>query len=106
MTSQRKMEAQEYRSSFIDADFRPKNRPGVQCYRCGRVIKENSSFRVVHVVESQLAVHPEDEHLAPDNDDWLPLGMDCARRIGFEFTHPSTLFSLEAHRTFSKKVRT
>lgn len=93
-----------YRTTFIDADFRPRlNVTGIQCYRCGKQIKEGSKYRVVHIVDSnsisQLACHKDDEHLAPQNDDWLPIGMDCARKIGMEFTHPQEMWSTEVRST-------
>lgn len=80
-----------FRFTFIDPDFRPRHRPGMQCYRCGKTIKDGSTFRVVHVVNSCCAVHPDDEAKAPLTDDWLPVGMDCARQIGLDFTHPAAM---------------
>ena len=91
-----------YRTAFIDPDFSRKPRPnltGIMCYRCGKPIKEGSKYRVVHVDANDylgmVAVHPEDEHLAPQSDDWMPVGMDCAKKIGMEFTHAPEAWSHE-----------
>lgn len=77
----------EPRTSFTDADFRPKHKLGVQCYRCGKVIKSSQNFRVVHIIDPCNAVHPADDHMVQPNEDWFAVGMDCARKIGMEFTH-------------------
>ena len=83
-----------YRTAFIDPDFAASHNSislGSCAIAAASRIKEGSKYRVVHVNSNDylgmVAVHPEDEHLSPQSDDWMPVGLDCAKKIGMEFTH-------------------
>ena len=38
-------------------------------------------------VHSKAALHPGDEDTTGKPSEWYPVGMDCAKRIGLEWTH-------------------
>ncbi len=81
----------KYRTKYIDLDTRRDAKSDFHCYRCLKTIKPSSKYRMVHVVEGGWqALHRDDEALyVPDGGDCgnHPLGMECAKIIGMEFTH-------------------
>jgi hypothetical protein len=84
-----------YRVKFIDPDYRrdpPRGSGDRFCCRCQKAIKPGQPHRTVHEVDGgAYALHPEDEALfdKPTGDmGWWRVGMDCARKIGLEWTHP------------------
>lgn len=83
-----------YRTKFTDPDNRPQPKTGHYCARCHRDLKPGQPFRVIHMVDGgPFALHPEDEIIyRNDGSDMgcFPVGMDCARRIGLEWTHDKT----------------
>lgn len=62
------------------------------CLRCKKDLKPGQSRRWVHCIEGGTTVlHPGDEKAyVPDGGDMgsFPLGMDCARRLGLEWSTP------------------
>ena len=85
--------ANEPRTVFLDPDYRNTFKyphSELICCRCQKPIK-TKNYRMVHLVAGGLrAVHPYDSHVIPANDqgnmDWHPIGNDCARKIGIEYT--------------------
>jgi hypothetical protein len=60
------------------------------CWRCQKDLKPDQPRRWIHLVDggSQF-LHPESEVVyVTDGGDcgWFPVGMDCAKRIGLEWT--------------------
>jgi len=80
-----------WRTRFLDHDTRPRPKTAFWCARCQKAIKPGSPYRLVHIIAGgPLVLHPEDEALyRPDDGDMglHPVGMDCARRLGLEWTH-------------------
>jgi hypothetical protein len=75
-----------------DPDFRREPITDYSCVNCHRAIsKKKGNYRLVHVVSGGVMyLHPEDEALyTPDTGDCglFPVGMDCAKKIGIEWTH-------------------
>lgn len=85
-----------------DPDFRRDPKTNLFCWRCQRDLKPEQPKRWIHLINdfSQI-VHPdsEAEYVADDNaypsrttgkkDDcgFFPVGLDCAKIIGLEWTH-------------------
>lgn len=65
---------------------------GRQCARCLRVLRDNQKARVIHIVDGGSSIlHPDDEALYKSDGADLGahlLGMDCARKIGLEWSVP------------------
>lgn len=78
-----------YRKTYLDPDYRKDPKTDLFCCRCQKDIK-TKTHRVVHLIEGGMWIlHPEDEHLyESDNGDcgWFPIGNDCAKQVGLEFT--------------------
>lgn len=85
------MAARPYRTKFLDYDARPSPKTEFFCVRCQRDIKPGAPHRLVHLVDGgYMILHPEDESKYRDDRGDLglhPIGMDCARKIGLEWTH-------------------
>jgi hypothetical protein len=81
----------ELRKKYLDLDTRPRAVSDHHCYRCLKTIRPGSKYRLVHVIDGGWhALHPADENLYIANAGDCgshPLGMDCARHIGLEWTH-------------------
>lgn len=81
-----------YRSTFLDFDARREPKTELYCCKCQKDIKNKSSYRMVHIIEGGSQVlHPEDEHLYNDPPAdllWHPIGPDCARKLGLEWSVP------------------
>lgn len=83
-----------YRTTPLDGDFRRDPKTDCFCARCQKDLKQDQPRRWVHIVDGGGAVlHPEDEAIfaaspeaQPGDLYWFPVGMDCARKIGLEFT--------------------
>lgn len=81
----------ERRTKYTDADFRRRPKSTHFCYQCQKDLVPGAAHRMVFVTGSLFAVHPDDvAGSAPEKDDlgWLPIGSDCARRLGLEWTRP------------------
>lgn len=77
------------RTVYIDPDFRKLPKTEISCCRCQKDIKAKR-YRMVHLlVDGITAVHPDDSHLVSAREDLglHPIGNDCARKIGIEFTY-------------------
>lgn len=88
-----------YRTKFTEFDGRRDPKTDVWCCVCQKDLKPGQPRRAVHLVEGgAFALHPEDEAIyVPDGGDMgaFPIGSDCARRLGLEWTHPAGVFGLE-----------
>lgn len=82
----------DLRIKYMDPDYRRDPKTKHFCCRCQKDIKDGSPYRMVHCVEGGMcALHPGDEDkYVPDAGDMgtHPIGMDCARKIGIEWTSP------------------
>lgn len=80
------------RTVFLDYDARRDPRTPWFCIRCQRDLKPGQPFRWVHLIDGGAWVlHPDHEAAyVPDAGDvgCHPIGLDCARQIGRDFTHP------------------
>jgi hypothetical protein len=89
----------KFRTKFIDPDYRRDPKTERFCVRCQKDLKPGQPFRVIHLVDGgPFALHRDDEAAyqaqsaaAPGGQDagelgCFPVGMDCARKIGLEFT--------------------
>lgn len=81
----------QYRTQFIDGDYRRNPKTDTFCCACQKDIKGEPRY-FVHLVDGGAhALHPEDEELYVTQGDKggdcgsLPIGPDCARRLGMEF---------------------
>ncbi len=88
-----------YRTAQLDADNRREPKTDVFCVRCHKDLKAGQPRRLVHIEDSSHArvVHPADTAAFEASDaargemGWFPVGMDCAKKIGVEFTAPDPL---------------
>ncbi|NTF18081.1 hypothetical protein G6L37_06660 [Agrobacterium rubi] len=77
------------RLNFIDYDARPQPKTDRFCCKCQRDLKVGQTHRYVYVVDGMCAVHPEDiaaREKQADDYGWLLVGLDCAKKIGLEWT--------------------
>jgi hypothetical protein len=78
----------EPRTKCIDPDYRKDPKTDHFCCRCQKDIR--GAHRFVHLVNGgPFALHPEDEskYIADSGDlGSFPIGPDCARKIGVEWT--------------------
>lgn len=78
------------RTLASDPDFRHQPKTESHCWYCQRDFKRGVDVRETFVVNGALLLHPNDvEHHAADYSDvagWLPIGSDCAARIGLEWS--------------------
>lgn len=78
--------ADEIRTKFIDFDARPKPKTGHWCVRCQKDLKPGAAHRIVHVIDDVFSVHPDGAQPPSDQVKIFPMGMDCARLHGMEWT--------------------
>ena len=84
-----------YRTTHIDGDYRRDPLTSVFCARCQKDLKPGQKRRGVHMVDGgAMVLHPEDEAIfaatpntANGDCGFFLVGMDCARKIGMEWTH-------------------
>ncbi|HEV7523049.1 MAG TPA: hypothetical protein VGP89_18245 [Candidatus Angelobacter sp.] len=74
------------RTVFLDYDTRTRNKTLRFCVRCQKDIKLEAKARIVRVTPEAMVIHPEDVQ-AGIGEDFL-IGVDCARKIGMEFSRP------------------
>ena len=80
-----------------DPDFRRNPKTSFFCWRCQKDLKPEQSVRWIHLINGGTDIlHPESEsEYVPDNGDMamFPVGMDCAKKIGLEWTseHPELI---------------
>jgi hypothetical protein len=99
------------RTVFLDPDFRrvAHRKSGQQvCHICGRLILEGRPFRVVQISPNSLdmeAVHPADIALVRLTEDFMPIGMNCAKKIGMEWTHGPEMLVIENQRKAHERAK-
>lgn len=78
------------RKIFLDYDARREPKTTRYCIKCQRDIKLGQPARVVQVAPGfpPYVLHPEDAGSAGERH---LVGMDCAKRIGLEFSVPEAL---------------
>jgi hypothetical protein len=78
------------RTKWTDPDFRKTPKTDFFCILCQRDLKPNQSYRMMAVnAASWEAIHRDDwEKAEPEFIEFYtgPVGSDCARRIGLEFS--------------------
>lgn len=74
------------RTKFIDFDARRLPKTDHWCVCCQRDLKVGTEYRAVKLLndEEPFAIHPDDHGPLPRK--LWPIGMDCARRLGMEWT--------------------
>ncbi|MEH3108933.1 MAG: hypothetical protein PGN22_02380 [Agrobacterium cavarae] len=80
-----------HRSKYIDPDFRRDPKSKLFCVRCQKDIKDGQSHLFVcYEFDTMSAVHPDDWEKAmeahPAAFAILPIGKDCAKKIGIQYT--------------------
>lgn len=89
----------EFRTQFIDPDYRRDPKTNLFCCRCQKDIKPGSKYRFVHLVHDGVsALHPGDYdayaeaskvqpggQFKDDRGGW-PIGIDCAKQLGLEWS--------------------
>jgi len=78
------------RMKFLDYDARPAPKTMHSCVKCQKDLKPGAPYRVLYLVgEEQVQVlHPADEGSYRGPVSMYPIGMDCARALGMEWTVP------------------
>jgi hypothetical protein len=79
------------RTKFIDYDARRDPKTSVWCCMCQRDLNPAKPMRHVYVCDQMCAIHPEDLAARPaDPSDygWLLIGVDCAKKLGLEWSLP------------------
>ncbi len=83
------------RTLMADPDFRRQPKTGHSCWYCQRDLVHGAhdvATREVFVIDACLLLHPD--HVAThaagyrEPTGWLAVGLDCARRIGMEWSRP------------------
>ena len=81
----------ELRTKYTDPDFRRNPKTWLFCYQCQKDLNPASPYRMVYIVDGMSALHPADvaSYTKGKNDlGWLPIGSDCARKLGLEWSVP------------------
>lgn len=83
------------RTKFIDYDANyNRAKTNFQCVACQHDLNPRRA-RWVHLVNGgPFALHPEDEAAYVDdggNLGWFPIGPDCSKKLGVEWTHEKPL---------------
>ena len=87
----------KWRTKFIDPDYRLDPKTDCFCGRCQKDLKPGQPRRYIHLVDGgPFALHRDDEAAYqaaaeangqdPGELGCFPVGMDCARKIGMEYT--------------------
>ena len=74
---------------FYDADFRRDPKSSLFCWACQKDIRLGRPYREVFLVDGCELLHPNDVSRASELRGvlaWVPVGPDCAKRIGLEWT--------------------
>lgn len=88
-----------FRTKFIDPDYRRTPKTSWSCCCCQKDIKPSAAYRMVHLVNGGIdALHPGDYDAYAtaskeqpsgqfkDDCGGHPIGMDCARKLGLEWS--------------------
>lgn len=90
-----------YRKTYMDADYRRDPKTNLYCIMCQRDLKPGQPHRMVcHELDRYDAIHADDWEVAAkeisgrrakhlDAVCYQPIGMDCAKRLGLEFSRPA-----------------
>lgn len=86
----------EFRTKYTDPDYRRDPKTDHFCALCQKDMDPDKPYRVVHLVEEcgVLALHVDDEAAyvaaGPHADDYgsFPIGNNCAKRLGHDYSHP------------------
>lgn len=96
------MDGFPYRTKDIDGDYRRDPETATYCARCQKDLRPGQARRLVHLVEGGgFVLHPQDEAAfaaAGDRSGDLglfPVGMDCARKIGMDWTHAADSLEID-----------
>lgn len=73
------------RQAWMDYDARPQPKTDRWCVCCQRDIKPGRPARVVRILDFPWVLHPDD---AGDLGEQFLIGLDCAKKIGLEFSVP------------------
>lgn len=79
------------RTKYTDPDFRRNPKTSLFCYQCQKDLAPTSNYRMVYIIDGMNAVHPTDvkDYVKGVNDLGLfPIGPDCAKRLGLEWSTP------------------
>lgn len=88
----------QYRTKYFDPDYRRDPKTNTYCHRCQRDIKLDQPHRfMAYELDTPNAIHSEDWEIAKTDienrrmkhlDAFIvgPIGMDCAKKIGIEYT--------------------
>lgn len=91
---------QTFRSKWMDPDFRRDPKTNCYCEMCQRDLKEGQPHRhIMFELDRYEAIHSEDweaaeAYILATRKTVQPavikglIGMDCAKRLGFEWTRP------------------
>ena len=76
------------RERFIDFDSRRAPKTKVFCVACQKDLLPGAKRRWVWLTDHMHAVHSEDvkEHKKPSDYGWEPIGLDCANKLGTDYT--------------------
>ncbi|MFA7256030.1 MAG: hypothetical protein WC047_00445 [Kiritimatiellales bacterium] len=75
------------RKAWMDFDTRRQPKTDRWCVCCQRDINPGSQARTVRILDFPWVLHPEDAGVCGEV---FLVGLDCARKIGIEFTLPET----------------
>lgn len=87
-----------YRSRQLDPDFRRDPKTDCFCALCQKDIKGDPDYYAHFAYGCVEAIHPDDRDIAnaiiPAGDNYgiLPVGTDCARKIGLDFVYTAEKF--------------
>lgn len=84
-------QAQAFRSKWVDPDFRRDPKTDLYCFVCQKDLKKGFRYLGHAIMGATEVVHPDDRQIADrelpseDNLGLLPVGSDCAKRVGLEW---------------------
>lgn len=70
-------------------DYRNDPKTKFFCFWCQKDMNPTKPYRMIHLIDGEAVLHPEDEHAyVSDGGDLevYPIGSDCAKRLGLEWT--------------------
>ena len=73
------------KTTYLDPDYRVEPTTDFYCIRCQKSLKGRKRRWIVldDPAYGVTVIHPQD---APEGAERFPVGMDCAKQIGIEFT--------------------
>jgi hypothetical protein len=82
------------RTKFLDYDARREPATAFSCVMCQRDLNSRDpKIRWVRLVDDVHVLHPADQAPALKDSGLHPIGPDCARKLGMEWTHAATASS-------------